>query len=42
MVCVDCEGNTKEVIPKVQTTIPQTDKLTVIGVVASFDRGQSF
>jgi hypothetical protein len=40
MVCADCEGNTKKLISKVQTTIPQTDKLTVIGPVASFGRGQ--
>ena len=36
----DSEGNTKKLIPKVQTTIPQTDKLTVIGTVAPFGRGQ--
>ncbi len=36
MVRVDCERNTKKLKPKVQTTIPQTDKLTVIGTVASF------
>jgi hypothetical protein len=40
MVYADREGNTKEMIPKVQTVIPQTDKLTVIGTVASFGRGQ--
>ena len=40
MVRADSEGNTKKLIPKVQTAIPQTDKLTVIGTVASFGRGQ--
>jgi hypothetical protein len=40
MLCVDYEGNTKKLISKVQTTIPQTDKITVIGPVESFDSGQ--
>jgi hypothetical protein len=40
MVCADCEGNTKKLIPKVQTVISQTDKLMVIGAVVSFGRGQ--